>query len=168
MKQPTGPEPLRERIPVGIIIEHSVYSSGRWTSPRHALTGVVCGEAVRAPAPEATLLREQGEVSQHLWKGFEIRLYPDAAESYWFNLTSAEPMLFVVCRDDDEEGFTPALVTVDHDEANAHLETDDHVLTIALPPELHPLLERYVLEHYQPAPMKKRRRTKWGDDEGSR
>ena len=167
MSQSPVPEPLRERIPVGIIIERSLYDGGRWSVPRHALTGVVCGEAVRAPSPQASLLREEGEVTQHLWKGFEIRLYPDAAESYWFNLTSAAPMLFVVCTE-DEDGFTPVLVTVDHDEANAHLETDDQVLTIDLPPELYPLLERYVLEHYRPEPMKKRRRTKWGEDEGPR
>ena len=165
MIEPVAPQPLGERIAVGVIIERSEYRRGMWSVPRHTLVAVLCGEAMRAPRAEATVLREEGEVAQTLWKGLELRLYPDAAESYWYNLTAPDPRVFVVCRD-EEDGFGPVLVTVDPDEANGHLEADDQVLSVALPAELHPLLERYVLEHFRPQPRKKRRRTEWGDDEG--
>ncbi len=165
MSQTTGSEPFGDRIAVGLIIERGVCNRGAWSVPSTELAGVVCGEAMRAPAPQMSVLREEGEHSRQLWKGFEIRLYPDAAESYWFNLTSPNPSLFVVCRE-DEDGVQPALVTLDHQEAHAHLEADDQVLSIALPAELHPVLERYVLEHYRPAPHKKRRRSESGENEG--
>lgn len=154
----------RERIPVGVLIEHGVTMRGKWTFPKHTVLGVVSGEAVRADAPESTLVREEGEVRQRLWRGLELCLYADGAESYWYNLTAEKPSLFVVCRDEDGE-FRPVLVTADHDEGAAHTEVDDLVFAVAIPPEVHQRLERFVVENYRPEPRKKRRHRTAGDDE---
>ena len=157
--------PRRERIPVGVMVEHGVLQRGAWTLPRHTVLGVVSGEAVQAERPAFTVVREEGEVQQRLWRGLSLCFYPDSAESYWYNLTGGRPALYVVCRDEEGE-FRPVVVTANHDEAAAHGEVDDQVFAVEIPPEVYQRLERYVLDHYRPEPRRKRRHRSVQDDEG--
>ena len=160
------PAHRRERVPVGVMVEHGVVERGKWLMPRYTVLGVVAGESLAAPEPGFTVVREEGHLQQRLWRGLELWLYPDSAESYWYNLTAEKPALFVVCRDDEGE-FRPVVVTANHDEAAAYGEVDDLVYTVDIPPEVHQRLERYVVDHYRPEPRKKRRRRVAGDDEGT-
>ena len=152
-----------ETIPVGVLVERGTLTRGKWSFPKHTVLGVVSGDNVRADACEATLVREEGELRQQLWRGLDLTLFPDSAESYWYNLTAERPSLFVICRDDG--GFRPVHVTANHDEAAAHMEADDEVFATAIPPEIYQRLERFVVEHFKPEAPKKRRRRKWSDDE---
>ena len=95
-----------------------------------------------------------------------MELFPDGCESYWYNLLSQRPSLFVVCfeRDEDEEGevdLVPAIVTASQDEANAHLESDDPVYSVPMPEKIIEWVERYVVENYEPEVKKKRKRQDW-------
>ena len=53
------------------------------------------------------------------------------------------------------------LVTASFDEANAHVEGDDRVDSLPLPPTLYQAIERYVLTHYVPTQRAKRKRDDW-------
>jgi len=155
-----------DRIPVGIVIECRQISRGAWTVPQFDVAGVLCGEAMRSARLESSPMGDDGGATRHLWRGLELALYRDAAESYWYNLTSTKPSLFVVCR--DEDGVTrPVLVTADGDEGQAHLEMDDLVMSTPLPAEIHTLLEQFVVEHYKPTLRRKRARKRWDEDEGT-
>lgn len=137
---------------------------GRWQVPDWQLTGVVAGEEPTRVGTGRVLVHSGEDGEQYLWPGFALSLYRDAAESYWFNLTADNPLLFVICRDDEEAGVEPFLVTVDQHEAGAHLEGDDLVFSTPMPPEIHQWVEQFVVTHYVPREMKKRKRKKWSED----
>ena len=111
--------------------------------------------------PGEVSLSAEGEDGMRIYRGLQVHLHPDEAESYYHNLTVDQPRCFVVTRDDDAGEQAPFLVTLSYDEANAYLEGDDQVHAVDLAPELYRWVEGYVLSHYLPAQRKKRKRTNW-------
>lgn len=142
-----------------------------WRGPLQVATwrlvGLVAGEAA-GESPESRCVRRDEEGEDYLWTGFRLRLDRGAAESYWFNLVSERPSLFVICRPVPDPGLAPTLVTPDHDLASAHMEADDTVFSAAMPAEVVPQLERFVMEHYRPQPRSGRRRSGPRDEGGGR
>ena len=88
-------------------------------------------------------------------------LYRDGAESYWHNLVGQHPSLFVICRADGKGEIAPFAVTADYDEAGAHMEADDTVFAVPIPPEIHRWIEEYVIANCHPTPPVKRQRKRW-------
>ena len=107
--------------------------------------------------------------SRFIWSPIPIVLHEDAAEGYWYNLSSDTPSVFAVCTDDEPDTeaapVTLTIVTLNHDEAAAHLETDDTVMSIAMPESLRAWLERFVQRHYKPQKRGKRKRTDWSEEQ---
>ena len=60
--------------------------------------------------------------------------------------------------------LTPVLVSADPDEALAHMESDDLVMSVPMPPEINQWVERYVIENYVPPDKKKRKRKNWTEE----
>ncbi len=77
------------------------------------------------------------------------------------------PSLFVICcaDEEDEDALQLSHVTLNHDEATAHLETDDTVLSIVMPDSLHEWLTTFVAQHHKPEKRKKRKRAEWGEEQ---
>lgn len=161
-------------IPVGILLERRLARVGRWTQPQWDIAAIVGGRDVAAEERRFTLVADAQEQRQYLFSGLTLRLYKDACESYWYNLMSDAPRLFVVCfeqeedeRPLDEKGraleVLPVLVTASQDEAGAHMESDDHVYSVPMPMKIHQWLEQFVVEHYTPEQKKKRKRRNWSD-----
>jgi len=124
------------------------------------------GVAVRANARDESeaspqLVYDDGEITQYLYRNYEIRLHVDEVESYYFNLLSETPGCYVITRQNDENVPVPFLVSLSFDEANAYLESDENVYVVGIPPELYRWVEAYVLIHYAPEKRKKRKRTDW-------
>jgi len=132
-----------------------------WGSDIWSLVGVVPGVS----QTELSQLEKQGEL--HLWPDLALQLYPLHCDSYYHNLVSNEPKIYLVCSQDDDvsEPPQPLLLTVDYDEAASYMETSEAVFNTLLPEELYCFLERFVLTHYQPKEPKKRRRKKWHNNE---
>ncbi len=133
-----------------------------WRGPLQVATwrlvGLVAGDVGGETAAGRCVRRDEGG-EDYLWTGLPLRLDRGAAESYWFNLVSERPSLFVICRPVTDPGLAPARVTPDHDLASAHMEADDTVFSAAMPTEVVPQLERFVMEHYRPQPRSGRRRS---------
>ena len=166
MNDPSPALPLGDRIPVGVVIERREISRSVWSVPHWSCVGVVCGAAMQSDRIEATTVPSEEGVQRQLWRGLVLALHRDAASSYWYNLTSERPSLFVVCHE-GEQGAHPVLVTADPNEGQAHVEMDDIVLSTTLPAEVHTLLEQFVVEHHKPEVRRKRKRRRWGEDEGT-
>ena len=154
------------RIPVSVVLERRIARVGPWSQVQWEAVAAVAGEAVVSERGKATLVHEDDESRRYLWPGLAVELFPDGCESYWYNLLSDRPSLFVVCfeGDEDEEGeaeLIPAIVTASQDEANAHLESDDPVYSVPMPEKIVEWVERYVVENYQPEVKKKRKREDW-------
>jgi hypothetical protein len=137
-----------------------------------------CEPAVgSAAATEAVSVGRTDKGELFAWSGFQVRLFKDACERYWHALIGDKPLVYVVCRDlsvDDGDcksnvSIRPAFVTIDYDEAVAAVETDALVLSGPIPAELYRFMEEFVLQHYTPRTLKKRKRREWtdkGDESG--
>ena len=109
------------------------------------------------------------DVQIHVYSGYQIKLYIDECDSYYRNLMSETPHCYVVVRSDDDADAPPQpfLVSLSFDEAHAYLEGDDTVFVVDIPPELYRWSEAFVLKHYCPQQLKKRKRKNWKDKPAS-
>ena len=149
---------------VSIVLERQEKVINSWTSYQWELAAVLSDSNGPESLEGPITIRESSQRSQYLWKGLKIKLFVDAAEGYWYNLLSEVPYAFVVCEIDsvdDDEVPLPTLVTVSHDEAGAHLETDSLVLSGPLPVDIRDATEQFVVNNYVPQTRKKRKRRDW-------
>jgi len=152
---------ITDSFPVSIIMERSEVRHRDMTFPQWKVVGFVAGEHIVRDDCHCTVIHSSAGREQYLWTGYTVRLYKDSAESYWYNLVGANPYLFVLCREHDEYGMAPFIVSANYDEANAFMEVSGTVFSAPIPPVIYQWLERYVVENYQPQEPKKRSRMNW-------
>ncbi len=149
-----------DRFPVTVILERRP-SQSQWIDHVWNAVGVAAGGSQDLQG-KAGVDHVNGDIQLRFHTGLELRLYPDECDSYYHNLMSPSPKCYVILRqEDDDEEPVPFLVSLSFDEAHAYLEGDDDVLTVDIPAELYRSAEAFVLEHYCPEPIKKRRRKDW-------
>ena len=118
---------------------------------------------------EALVDKIDGEIQLSFHSGFQVRLFVDECDSYYHNLMSPSPQCYIIVRQEDgDEEPKPFLVSLSFDEAHAYLEGDDSVFAVDIPAELYRWTESFVLEHYCPQQLKKRKRKNWMDDKSGR
>ena len=154
----------RISIPVAVILDRKIDPSKKWAFPSWHVFSIDTGEHVQVSEMRVTE-HEQGMVKRIYWGGLKLNLFKDGSEGYWYNLLSQTPYLFVICNGEvGDMDVKPRYVTANQDEANGHLESDDLVLSIAMPASIRQLLEKYVIAHYRPVKKKKRKRKDWLED----
>ena len=157
------------KYPVAVLVEFQVIHDNRWIDGRWVVTGVVAGEQLANNGMHGKLVHSSAAGQQYLWTGLCIELHPDDAESYYCNLMSDNPGVFVICSEEQDEALQPAIVTVSYGEATSYMETDQRVERVEMPAELYRWLEQYVLANYVPEKKKKRKRDDWKEaDRGRR
>jgi hypothetical protein len=129
-------------------------SSNKWSSTSWSLLGTIPGLS------EAQLTEAAKGGELHIIADLSLSLFPQHCDAYYINLTSAQPKLYFVCTENDAK-LEPIILTIDFDEATALMESDERVLEAPLCESLCLWLEQFVVEHYQPEKLKKRRRTEW-------
>ncbi|HEX6828645.1 MAG TPA: DUF3305 domain-containing protein [Burkholderiales bacterium] len=127
----------------------------RWASEKWEAYGVV--QDSQGPA-EPRLIFDDGRRRGVLHTGLSLELFRDEVESYHHNLTSPEPRVFVLCRDDGGAP-KPALVTVSYSEAARWMDSGETVDGVAIPPDIYAWVGEFVEQHYVPKPKKVRQRT---------
>ncbi len=157
------------RFPVSVLMERRLARSGPWSEYQWECVAVTAGERIAGGESGMTLVSEDGDAARFLWSGMPVELHADGCESYWYNLQSETPYLFVICHrdeaaEDDSMAVAPALVTASQDEANAHLESEDLVFSVPMPDQVVAWLEHYVVHHYVPVIKKKRKRRDWAEE----
>ncbi len=171
--QPPQKSPQGERLPVSVLVERRLASNGRWSQYQWQCIEVLCGHEGAAGERGCTLVGENpgGGVSRYVWSGLNIELFKDGCESYWYNLLSGEPYLFVICfqdqvltDDEDPQALEPVLVTPNQDEANAHMESEDLVFSVPMPERVIEWVEGFVMDYYVPVIKKKRKRRNWTEE----
>ena len=108
---------------------------------------------------EPRLLRDDGDTAQWLYPGLQVALYRDEAEGYYLNLSTAQPVWFVMWRvsDEDPSKAWPEQVTLSYHEAGRLLDAQERVDNLPLPAEVAVWLQAFVDLHYRPEPKKRRR-----------
>jgi len=155
-----------ERFPVTVIVERKRRDDKPWSIDYWSVIGLLPAQASKGF--EKTILRDDGNLSQYSWRGYDVALYLDDVESYHFNLEGESPSIFVIGEYADAEDETgeivPLLVTLSYDEAASYMETDSPIFNLPIPGEIQLWVEQYVLDHYRPVEKKKRKRQRWQQD----
>ena len=158
----------RLSLDVAAVLEKKVDRRKKWGLPEWSLHSVVTGEQLDQTSEPVTIHEQSDDevdLRRTLHGGLKLELFKDGSEGYWYNLLSQDPYIFVVCEGEpNAPELIPFFVTVNQDEATGHLETDDIVLSAPMPSELRGLLERYVMDHYEPMIKRKRKRKDWLED----
>jgi hypothetical protein len=175
--------PVPDAFSISVLVEFRETDGNRWEDGRWHVAGVIAGDLEkvshyygRSPGRETGLGHAGGDMQdkelhaatrgqQFLHTGLHLRLYKDDAESYYYNLVSDNPGVFVICNQEPGEPLQPFIATLSYGEATSYMETDEIVETAAMPPELYRWAERFVLEHYVPEKRKKRKRDNWKEDD---
>ena len=156
---------LPEHIPVTVIMEKQPARSSQWVDHIWAAIGVTVSNTERV-SDKPRITDSEEDVQLKIYSGYQVRLHVDECDSYYHNLMSPTPHCFVVVRqDDDDDEPEPFIVRVSFDEAHAYLEGDDEVFAVDIPPEIYQWAESFVLAHYCPQQLKKRKRRDWKKEE---
>jgi len=147
--------------PVAVLVEYQLVHDNRWIDGRWVVTGVVASKQPAEEGVHRKLIHSGDEAQQYLWTGLSIELHKDDAESFYCNLMSDKPSVFVICGEEQDEPLQPSIVTLSYGEATTYMETDQRVERVEMPAELYRWLEQYVLANYVPEKKKKRKRTDW-------
>lgn len=142
--------------PLTVVIRRTMRESKGWRVPAWSLAAI---EPAQGRSGMEALRHDDG-ARDFAWHGLTLRLRRSDAETYWFNLTSQQPSLFVICREDPQYGLMPAMVTLDQDETARQQESEAEIFSTPLPEWLAIEVERFVLAHYRPSPRKGKRRRK--------
>lgn len=151
----------RLSLPVAVVLGRRMVAGRGWKVPHWRVVGVVSGAQLPGPDTRGVPVHSAEDEEHFLWGGLRLDLYRDAAESYWVNLTGAQPSLFVLCSEQEGGQLVPALVTADQNEACSGVEGDERVFAASIPPEVYQQIERFVVEHHVPRERHKRKRTDW-------
>jgi Protein of unknown function (DUF3305) len=143
-------------ITVAVQMERLTQPS-RWEDWRHAVTAVVPDDG--GFGSQARQLRDDGRTATFLHPGFAVELHRDEAEGYYLNLSSGNPVWFVMWRvaDDDPSRAWPEVVSLSYHVAGRLLDAQERVDNVPLDPALHGWLQAYTDEHYRPEPKERRR-----------
>ena len=159
---------MKKAFPVSIIVGFQSTCDSRWETGYWKVTGLVAGGAAGAAGIQSRSLHSATEGAQYLWTGLNVELHKDDAESYYFNIVSDTPRVFVICAQPESEPLKPFIVTLSYDEAASYMEADEVVEAVEIPAELYRWVEQYVLENYLPEKRKKRKRDNWKELESGR
>jgi hypothetical protein len=156
-------------FPVSVLMERKLGRSGPWSAYQWSCVAVVAGQDMVEGEAGITPVSDDGEQARFMYSGLNVSLFKDGCESYWYNLQSETPYLFVICHhdevaEDESMAVEPVIVSANQDEANAHMESEDLVFSVPMPDRVIDWLERYVVEHYDPVIKKKRKRRNWAEE----
>lgn len=161
MAENSIPNPVAP-YPVAVIMER-VKVENRWANERWEARGVV-QDASPPGSAERVIVRDERTL-QVLFPGFVLRLHPDEAEGYIYNIMSPQPKIFVMWRLDGELA-RPESLTVSYHEGARWMDTEETVGGVALPPDLLQWIAEFGAAHYKGEEPKKKKRYASSKDKG--
>jgi hypothetical protein len=143
---------LERHYPVTVVIDRIWREHRQWSYQDWVVSGVIPEEPhndeENVPVSQVQRFADDSGAEHYIWKGMQLSLYRDGLTSYFHNLQSEQPFLFVLCRDDDEQkGLVPVAVSANFADAEAHMETEGTVLTTPLCHPFDKYLADYVLHN---------------------
>ena len=158
---------IPSHFPVSVVMQHRVIENNIWLAEQWEVEAVIAGgDGNNTAIPERTVSRIGTDEEKYIWNNYQINLFEDEAESYYFNIVSDTPYVFVVCRDEEEDGeLVPFKVSVNYDEASSFMELEEQVFQVAMPAEIYRWVESFVVSNYVPVKRKKRKLENWKGNE---
>ena len=160
-----------QSMPLGVIIERRDIDHP-WQRYRWQAVGVIPG--ARAIDEPQVLRQDEGWVQFHA-ATLAVELHRTETEGYKRNLANQAPVVYVLLRDDEDDGADdaprPHLVTVCPYEAQDYLDAGDmgeSVEAVAMPESLKAWIQNYVDAHHVDETFHKRKRKKWKSEDPGR
>ncbi len=146
----------KPNLAVAVVMERQRQPS-QWEAWRHRPLDVMADDGRFAAG--AKTLRDDGQTLQTLHPGLAVTLHVDEAEGYYLNLSSGNPVWFVMWRSDDEDPSRawPEIVTLSYNEAGRLLDAQERVDNTPLPADVAQWLQAFTDQHYRPEPKRRRR-----------
>ena len=158
-------EALTTTFPVSVVMQHRIIENNIWQAEQWEVEAVIAGGNNKGDIPERSISRMGSTEEKYIWNNYQINLFIDETESYYFNIISDTPFVFVVCRDEEGDGeLIPFKVSVNYDEAASYMELDDQVFQVPMPAEIYRWVEMFVVNNYVPVKKKKRKLENWKDN----
>src|SRR5690606_24264185 len=142
----------RTSFTVGVMMERRLLAN-RWQSVQWTPIAV---DPDAGPADSPQLHYSDAQIERWLHAGFELRLYPDEAEGYFLNCTTAEPAVFVAWRLEGDVAV-PWAGNASYNEAARLLDSGEEVQGVPMPKEILREVSAFVSLHYKPGPKKRSR-----------
>ena len=132
----------------------------RWQPWRWVLADVLPHEASFGHEPRC--LRQTGHEALWLYPDWSVELFPDDAEGYWLNASSASPGYFVMWRliesdDGGEPVAVPQAVSLSYHDAGRWLDAQETVENVPAPPEVVEWLLAFAQLYFVPEEKKRQR-----------
>ena len=125
--------------------------TNRWQTVQWAPIAVE--PAADEAAPPQMVYRDAA-CERWLHAGLDMHLYKDEAEGYFLNCSTAQPVIFVAWRLEDEVAV-PWMVTASYNEAARLLDSGEEMQGVPIPDEIFRDVSAFVSEHYKPEPKKR-------------
>ncbi|HTQ76511.1 MAG TPA: DUF3305 domain-containing protein [Burkholderiales bacterium] len=126
-------------------------TGGRWPAEVWEAVGAIPGFAT---GESAHRIVASGGAEQWLYPDLELLLRKADADGYYLNVSTKEPKIFVMWREQDGRGV-PSHVTVSYSEASCWMEGGEQVDPVPMPPELYAWVGEFVEKYYRPEPKRK-------------
>ena len=147
------------KFQVTVMMQRQEITNNPWTDASWKALGVMIDSRNDPELKHFERVVADADIEQYLWSGLPLGLYVDECESYYYNLMSDNPLIFVISRANEVLNLPePFVVTASFDEANAYQESDDQVFSAAMAPDIYRWIEGFVLENYVPEKKYKRKR----------
>lgn len=146
----------RPSVNVAVLIERRKQAN-RWEAWTFRIADVALDEGGFGDGMR--LLRDDGQTATFLHPGFSVALFRDEAEGYYLNLSSGQPVWFVMWRidEDDPSRAWPERVSLSYNEAGRLLDAQERVDNVPLPAHVTTWLQAYTDAHYRPEPKRRQR-----------
>lgn len=133
------------------------------TGSRWQVIGILPAPGPNDGVPRRELVRDGGETCIFRWEGLDLVLTPDACDDYWFNLTSPQPRLYVICQTGEDGDPIPLRITANQDDSVAAEEVEELFYQAAMPANIVVWIKDFVANNYRPGPRKQKIKGKQGD-----
>ncbi len=148
--------PEQTHWPVTVVLRREMKTMKGWQYPAWSLALIEAG----GDGDGVDEQRLDDGIRDFRWQGLVISLRRSDAETYWYNLTSQQPSIFVICREDPQFGLMPSMITLDQDESARQQESECEIFSAPIPGWLISEVERFVLAYFKPEDKRGKRRRK--------
>lgn len=156
MVEVTVTPPEQTQWPITVVLRRAMKEMKGWQYPSWSLVSIESGADLDGVEEK----RVDEGVRDFRWGGMVLVLRRSDAETYWYNLTSQRPSIFVICREDPQYGLMPMMVTLDQDQSAREQESENEIFAAPIPDWLIAGVEQFVLAHYKPQDKRGKRRRK--------
>lgn len=157
----TAPRESSEFWPLRLVLRRKRIERGLWEVDHWSVESI---ESDRGQQRRELLMEPQppsadtpADCQDYLCSGLGLELFRDERAAYRFNLSAAEPRLFVICAaDDEEEGaeaalMRPYLISASQDAASSYMDGgDEDVFSLPMPSALQCWIEAFIVQHGEP------------------